>query len=332
MKPRVLSGMRPTSALHMGHYFGALKNWIALQSQYECFYGAMDWHAMMGKYKTSNEIDAITRDNIAEWIAWGIDPNVSTIYVQSLVPETLDLFAAFAMLTPMGWLERVNTWKDAVEEMKQNDTYNVGRFFYPVLQTADIAIVRGGLVPVGQDNISHLEVSREIVRRFNHLYQGDLPEPKPLLTETPLLPGTDGRKMSSSYGNFIPLTEEAPAMEKRIKAMPTDPARVKRTDPGNPDKCPVGDYHKLFSSAEDNEWVRQGCTTAGIGCIDCKMRLFKNINSLCEKPREKKKELLNDRPHLDSIIADGVSRVRQEAQKTLKGVRGAMKFFGGKST
>lgn len=329
MKPRVMSGMRSTGPLHFGHYFGVLKNWIELQDQYECFFGAMDWHAQTSKYRVPEEANTYVRDNIAEWVAWGLDPNKCHIYVQSLVPETLELMTAFAMLTPMGWLERVTTWKDAIEEMKQTDTHNLGRFLYPVLQTADVAIVRGSLVPIGKDQVAHLEISREIVRRFNHLYSADLPEPKPLLTEMSALPGTDGRKMSNSYNNFIPLTEDAKSLEKRIKAMPTDPARVRRTDPGNPYICPVYKFHTIFSSEEDQKWVIEGCTTAGIGCGDCKARLFSNINAFCEKPREKKKELLNDRKQLDSIISEGVSRVRQEAQKTLSVVRKAMKFFGG---
>ncbi len=329
IKLRVMSGMRSTGPLHMGHYFGVLKNWIVLQEQYTCFFGAMDWHAQMGKYKESFEVDPIVRDNIAEWIAWGLDPQKCCIYVQSLVPETLELFMAFAVLTPMGWLERVNTWKDSTEEMKQTDTHNLGRFAYPVLQTADIAIMGASLVPIGKDQVSHLEISREIVRRFNSLYKAKLPEPKPLLTENAMVPGTDGRKMSNSYGNFIPLSEEPKALEKRIRAMPTDPQRARRENPGNPEVCPVYGYHKLFSSDEDLKWVVQGCTTAGIGCGDCKARLFSNINRLCEKPRETKKELLHNTNRLDAIIHDGVQRVRKEAQTTLKTVRAAMKFFGG---
>lgn len=330
-KLHVMAGMRPTGPLHMGHYLGVLKNWIQLQNEYTCFFGAMDWHAQMGKYKTANEVDQMSRDYLAEWIAWGIDPSKCTLYVQSMVPETLELHMIFSLLTPMGWLERVNTWKDAIEEMQQTDTYNLGRFSYPVLQSADIALVRGSLVPVGKDQVSHLEISREIVRRFNHLYKSKLPEPKPLLNEHSMLPGTDGRKMSNSYGNFIPLSEESKALEKRIKMMPTDPARVRREDKGNPEICPVFAYHKIFSTKEEQEWVIKGCTTAGIGCGDCKAKLFNNLNSLCEKPRETKKELLNDSRRLDSIILDGVSRVRSEAQKTLRIVRSSMKFFGGVS-
>lgn len=326
---RVLSGMRPTGPLHVGHYFGALKNWVQLQDQYKCYFGSMDWHAQTALYKTAGDVDTHTRDNIAEWIAWGVDPEKSTIYVQSLVPETLDLFMAFSMLTPMGWLERVNTWKDAVEDMKQNDTHNLGRFAYPVLQTADIALVKGILVPVGKDQVAHLEISREIIRRFNSLYGETLPECKPLLTETPSVPGTDGRKMSNSYGNFIRLTQEAKDTEKQIKGMQTDPARVKRTDPGDPAKCPVFELHKLFSTEQDRKWVTEGCVTAGIGCGDCKARLASNINALSEKPREKKKELLNNPKQLDSIIAEGCHKVRIEAQQTLKDVRQAMKFHGG---
>jgi tryptophanyl-tRNA synthetase len=233
------------------------------------------------------------------------------------------------MITPMGWLERVNTWKDSVEEMKATDTHNLGRFAYPVLQTADIALVKGIFVPVGKDQVAHLEVSREIIRRFNHLYGEVLPECRPLLTDTPAVPGTDGRKMSKSYNNSLFLTQDARVGEKQIKGMPTDPARVKRTDPGDPAKCPVFEMHKLFSTEEDREWVTAGCKSAGIGCGDCKARLIGNINALCEKPREIKKELLNNPKRLDSIIAEGCQRAREEAQKTLKQVRSAMKFHGG---
>lgn len=325
-KPRMMSGARTTGALHIGNYFGAVKNWVDLQNDYQCFFGVMDWHGMTTAYKSSAEISNWNRDIYADLLAWGIDPKKSVLFIQSQVPEHLELFMIFANLTPMGWLERVPTWKDAEEEAKANDTHNLGRFAYPVLQAADIALYRGMKVPVGQDQISHLELSREIVRRFNHLYKAKLPEPQPLLTETPVVPGLDGRKMSKSYGNTLFLTEEAKVLEKKIKAMPTDPQRVRREDPGDPERCTVNSYHKLFSSAEDLKWVHQGCTTAGIGCGDCKARLISNYEKLASEPREKKKELLNQPKVLDEIMADGCSRARKVAQETLLQVREKMKL------
>lgn len=326
-KLRVMSGMRVTGRLHIGHYWGALQNWVKLQDEYECFFGAMDWHGMTTAYKSPKEIGPWTREMIAEFLAWGVDPEKATIFIQSRVPEHLELNMIFTNLTPMGWLERVNTWKDAIEEMKANDTYNLGRFGYPVLQAADIAIYRAQLVPVGADQISHLEISREIVRRLNHLYKLKLPEMKPLLTEIPLVPGLDGRKMSKSYGNTLFLTEDSEKdLKKKVNLMVTDPARVRREDPGEPTKCSVYGYHKLYSSAEDLQWVETGCRSAGIGCGDCKGRLAANLEAMSVGPREKKKELLNNPALLDSIIDAGCEKARKEAQKTLAIVRSAMKW------
>jgi tryptophanyl-tRNA synthetase len=325
-KIRVMSGMRTTGKLHIGHYFGALKNWLELQKNYECFFGLMDWHAMTTAYKNVGEIPGWTRDMLAEMLAWGIDPEKSTLFVQSQVPEHLELFLIFMNLTPMGWVERVPTWKDAEEEAKANDTHNVGRFAYPILQAADIAMYRANRVPVGQDQVSHLELSREIIRRFNHIYKGKLPEPQALLTEIPLVPGLDGRKMSKSYNNGIDLSEDEKSLQKKIKGMPTDPQRVRREDPGEPTRCNVYTFHKLFSSQEDLRWVENGCRTAGIGCGDCKGRLAENINNLLKEPREKKKELLNQGQRLDSMIAAGNEKARKEAQLTLKIVKETMKL------
>ncbi len=323
---RVMSGTRTSGKLHIGHYFGWLKNCLAMQDQHECFFGVMDWHGMTTAYKASNEIAGWNRDVYAEILAWGLNPEKSTVFIQSYVPEHLELFMIFANLTPMGWLERVPTWKDAEEEAKASDTHNLGRFSYPVLQAADIAIYRGQAVPVGQDQVSHLELTREIIRRFNHLYKAKLPEPKPLLTDTPLVPGLDGRKMSKSYGNGLDLSEDEKSMQKKVKAMPTDPQRVRREDPGDPKNCNVYTFHKLFSKDEDLRWVESGCRSAGIGCGDCKMRLAENINNLTKEPREKKKELLNQPDKLDSIIRDGCERARAEAQATLRIVRESMKL------
>lgn len=326
---RVMSGMRSTGINHLGHYFGALKNWQNLQKEYDCFFGIMDWHALTTAYKSSNEVDENVRDMAAEWLAWGIDAEKSVLFIQSQVPQHIELFLIFANLTPMGWLERVPTWKDAEEEAKRSDTHNLGRFAYPVLQAADIAVYQGHFVPVGKDQVSHLELGREIIRRFNKIYKAEIPEPKPLLTETPMVPGIDGRKMSNSYKNFMPLTAEPKKLQKVVNKMVTDPQRVRREDAGEPTKCSVYDFHKLVSSVDDLAWVEQGCRGAGIGCGDCKLRLGNNINALCEEPRAKKKELLNNPKQLDSILAEGCQRARDEATETLKYVREKMKFRGG---
>jgi len=318
---RIMSGMRSTAKLHIGNYFGALKNWLELQDEYPGVYGVMNWHAMTTAYKTPHEVQHFARDIFAEWIAWGLDPEKNIIFIQSEVPQHVELFMYFTMLTPMSWLERVPTWKDAEEEAKASDTHNLGRFAYPVLQAADIAIYRATHVPIGQDQVAHLELSREIIRRFNFLYGGDLPEPKPVFTETPVILGSDGRKMSKSYGNTFSLTQEEEEIKKTFRAMPTDPARVRRHDPGEPTKCPVYSYHKLFSRPEDLAWVEEGCRTAGIGCGDCKKRIAENVNAAMAKPRERKKELLQRPDTLDSIIADGCQRARKEANETLERVK-----------
>ena len=363
---RVMSGMRTTHRLHVGNYFGALRNWLKLQDQYQCFFGAMDYHAMTDGYKKPAEVHTYVRDIFAEWIAWGLNSEKNVLFVQSLVPEHIELTLIFANLTPMGWLERVTTWKDAQEELEQKDAKNLGRFTYPVLQTADISIYRGTHVPVGRDQVAHLELSREIVRKFNRLYCGIdietklmklpnaddatrkqikegeyrkahqegrffLPEPEALLTETPLVTGIDGRKMSKSYGNTLFLTPEPDELKATTRAMVTDPARVRRTDPGDPAKCQVYSFHKLFSSESDLKWAEEGCRSAGIGCGDCKGRLSENIEKLVQGPRERKKELLNNPQRLDSIIREGCGRARDVAGKTLRDVKSTMGFLGGLS-
>jgi len=324
---RVMSGVRATGKLHIGHYWGVLRTWPDLQEEYDCFFGVMDWHGMTTAYKTTEEIAPWVLEMYAEFIAWGVNPEKCTLFVQSMIPEHLELFMIFANLTPMGWLERVPSWKDAEEEAKANDTHNLGRFAYPVLQAADIAIYGGQKVPVGADQVSHLELSREIIRRFNRLYKGKLKEPAPLMTETPLVGGLDGRKMSKSYNNTLLLTEESEkALKKRVNSMVTDPQRALRENPGHPEVCSVFGYHKLYSTEADREWVVQGCTTAGIGCGDCKGRLATNIDNISAEPREKKKELLSNRSGLSSIIAESNARARTEAQKTLREVRRWMKW------
>ncbi|MDX9732075.1 MAG: tryptophan--tRNA ligase [Bdellovibrionales bacterium] len=316
----IMSGMRSTAHIHIGNYNGALKQWLELQKDYDGFYGVMNWHAMTSRYKEPHDVMFFVRDIFAEWIAWGLDPEKNVIFVQSEVPEHIELNMFFMMLTPMSWLERVPTWKDAIEDAKATDTHNLGRFMYPVLQAADIAVYRATHVPIGQDQIPHLELSRDIIKRFNFLYGGNLPEPKPIFSETPTLIGSDGRKMSKSYNNAFQLTQEDADVMKTLRAMPTDPARVRRTDVGDPDKCPVYSFHKLYSGAEDLKWAAEGCRTAGIGCGDCKRKLGENISSAMAEPREKKKELLAS-GKLDRIIADGCDRARKEARKQLNQVK-----------
>jgi tryptophanyl-tRNA synthetase len=323
-KNRVMSGMRTTERLHMGNYFGALKNWITLQETSECFFGAMNWHSMTDGFKTPDIFTKHTRDIIIDWLAMGIDPTKCTIFIQSEVPGLLELNMLLTVITPMGWLDRVTTWKDAEEELKQKDAHNLGRLSYPVLQTADILIFKGEKVPVGKDQVPHLELAREIVRRFNFLYKSKLPEPQALLTETPMLMGLDGRKMSKSYGNVLPLIDEPQNIEKICKSMVTDPARVRRTDPGNPEVCPVFSFHKLFTDQAEKAQIDVDCRSAAIGCMDCKLKLAKNINSFLKEPLEKRKELLNNPSQLDAIIDDGCQKASKVAEATMLEVRSAL--------
>ncbi len=325
---RVMSGIRVSGRLHIGHFWGTLRNWLELQEKYQCFFGAMDWHGFTTAYKVPGEMHAWTRETIAECLAIGLDPNRSTIFVQSMVPEHLELFLILANLTPKGWLERVPTWKDSEEENKANDTYNLGRFAYPVLQAADIAIYRGDGVPVGQDQVAHLELTREIIRRLNNLYKLKIPEPQALLTDTPLVAGLDGRKMSKSYNNTLFLIEESEkSLRKKVNSMVTDPARIRREDVGEPTKCSVYGYHKLYSTTEDLAWVESGCRSAGIGCGDCKGRLTENIEKKMAEPRIKKQELLKPGSDLDKILQQGAEKARSEAQITLQEVRKGMKWL-----
>lgn len=324
---RVLSGMRVSGQLHIGHYFGALINYLSLQSSgAQCFFGAMDWHGLTTHYKRADQIRQWSQEMMADWLAWGIDPEKATLFVQSQVPEHLELFWIFASLTPMGWLERVPTWKDAEQEALQSDTRNLGRFAYPVLQAADIAIYKAELVPVGQDQVAHLEMSREILRRFNFLYQCKMPEAQALLTRNATVLGFDGRKMSKSYDNGIFLSESSETLSRKVKAAPTDPQRVRRQDPGEPTRCQVYATHKLFSSASDLEWVEQGCRTAGIGCGDCKGRLIQNMELVLKEPRERRAAWLSRPEQLQEVVSAGSKKAQKIAQESLKEFKEAMKI------
>ncbi len=397
-KSRVLSGMRPTGRLHIGHYFGALQNWVRLQNDpaYECFYFIADWHALTSDYADTSAIAENTLQIMIDYLAAGLDPKKSVIFQQSVIPEHAELHLLLSMVTPLGWLERVPTYKEALENVEDRDLHTYGFLGYPVLQTADIVIYskeRAPLVvPVGEDQVSHVEISREIVRRLNFFYGGKmrgdlsdkeqghayalflrnlppghfeassggdsaillsharselglekylqmirsnpkyftspdvLTEPEAMLTKTPRIPGLDGRKMSKSYGNTITLSESDPDIRAKTKVMVTDPARKRRTDPGNPDVCPVYDWHKLFSAEEPGrlEWVRQGCTTAGIGCIECKEAMATNLIKWIAPIRERRVDYEKHSKRVLEILDDGSNKARKVAQGTMERVREAV--------
>jgi tryptophanyl-tRNA synthetase len=391
---RVLSGMRPTGALHLGHYHGVLKNWVRLQAEYPCLFFVADWHALTTDYETPDHVQRNGWEMVVDWLAAGVDPTQATLFVQSLVPEHAELHLLLSMMTPLGWLERVPTYKDQQEKLADRDLSTYGFLGYPLLQSADILIYRAKYVPVGEDQVPHVEFTREVARRFNHLYgreagfedkakaavkkmgskksrlfnelrarfveQGDaealqraqalleeqqnlsrgdrerlygwlegggkkiLVEPDVLLTEASRLPGLDGQKMSKSYGNAIELRDEPASVTRKIRTMPTDPARVKRSDPGNPERCPVWQLHLVYSDAERKEWVRQGCTTAGIGCLDCKQPVIDAVLAELAPMRERAQAYRDDPTLVKNIIADGCERARKLASETMRDVREAM--------
>jgi tryptophanyl-tRNA synthetase len=391
---RVLSGMRPTGRMHIGHYHGALKNWVRLQEEYECLFFAADWHALTTHYESPEGIADTVWEMVVDWLACGLDPDRATIFIQSLVPEHAELSLLLGMMTPVGWLERVPTYKDQQQKLADRDLSTYGFLGYPLMQGADILIYRANLVPVGEDQVSHLELVRELARRFNHIYgrepgfeekakaavkklggkkakhyeqlrtafqeKGDeealaaarelledtqnlslgdrerlfgylegsrrviLPEPQALLTETPKVPGLDGQKMSKSYGNAIFLREDPTDVTKKVRTMQTDPARVRRTDPGNPENCPVWGLHQIYSSKETRDWVWQGCTTAGIGCLDCKQPVIDAIVKEQQPFIERAQRYLDDPQLVRNIVADGCERARKLAEETMRDVREAM--------
>ena len=391
---RVVSGMRVSGKLHLGHFHGVIKNWIALQHQYECFFFAADWHGLTTHYEDPEVVKANVYEMVIDWLAAGVNPGMAHIFIQSQVPEHAELNLLLGMITPLGWLERVPTYKDQQEKLKEKDLATYGFLGYPVLMSADVLIYRAGLVPVGEDQLSHVELTRELARRFNHIYgrepgyeeqaeraitkmgkknaklfnqlrkkyvqQGDkqalemgralveaqaslnlqmqellagflegggkiiLPEPEALLTEMPKMPGLDGQKMSKSYGNFIGLREEPKQVEQKIRTMPTDPARIRRTDPGDPEKCPVWEFHKVYSNKDIQEWVQQGCRSAGIGCLDCKKPLIDAINAELAPIQEKVAELKAKPSVVKNVLAEGAEKARSVAQQTLQDVRAVM--------
>ena len=391
---RVVSGMRPTGAMHLGHYHGALKNWVRLQSEHPCLFFVADWHALTTHYDDPSIIESSTWDMVIDWLAAGIDPSQATIFIQSKVPEHAELHLLLSMSTPLGWLERVPTSKDQQEKLADRDLATYGFLGYPLLQAADVLIYRASMVPVGEDQVPHIEMMREIARRFNHLYgrekdfeekakeavkklgtkraklymelrndfqeQGKedaleqakamlddaqnlsmidrerlfgylegsrkliLVEPQALLTEASRLPGLDGQKMSKSYGNTIALRDDRDTVTKKIRTMPTDPARVRRTDPGSPDKCPVWQFHLVYSDDVTREWVTKGCKSAGIGCLDCKQPVIDGILKEQEPMRERAQQYLDDPSLVRAIVADGCDQARKFAQETMRDVREEM--------
>lgn len=321
----VLSGMRSTGKIHLGNYFGALKNWVDLQDRYRCYYMAADWHALTSDYADPSQVAENTLDMLADWIAAGLDPARSVLFVQSMVPEHAELHLLLSMIVPLGWLERVPTYKEQIQQIEAKDLTTYGFLGYPVLQTVDVIIYRAHFVPVGEDQSSHIEMAREVVRRFHHLYGAGgevFPEPKTLFTPTPKVPGIDGRKMSKSYGNAINLSDTPDVVLQKCKQMFTDPQRQKRSDPGRPEVCNLYDFHKLMSPPDVQERVAHECRAAAIGCVDDKKLLAQIINDFLEPMRKRRAEL--DRDTLYDILIDGSRRARQRTAETMELVRAAM--------
>ena len=391
---RVVSGMRPTGALHLGHYHGALKNWVRLQSEHPCYFFVADWHALTTHYEDSGSIESSVWEMVIDWLAAGVDPAQATLFIQSRVPEHAELHTLLSMITPLGWLERVPTYKDQQEKLADRDLATYGFLGYPLLQAADVLIYRASFVPVGEDQVPHIEFMREMARRFNHVYgkepgfeekalaaakkmgskkaklylqlrtryqeQGEaealesakavldgqqnlsvgdrerlfgylegggrmiLVEPDVLLTEASRLPGLDGQKMSKSYNNAIALREDPESVQKKIRTMPTDPARVKRTDSGTPEKCPVWQFHLVYSDANTQDWVRKGCTSAGIGCLECKQPVIESVLAEQGPMHERAQRYLDDPTLVRNIVADGCEKARKLATETMREVREVM--------
>ena len=331
LRKRVLSGMRPTGKLHLGNYMGALYNWVRLQHEYECYFFIADWHALTTDYADTSLVKGNAREVALDFLAAGLDPELSVLFVQSAVKQHAELHLLLSMITPLSWLERVPTYKDQQEQLKEKDLATYGFLGYPLLQSADILIYQPDFVPVGQDQVAHVELTREVARRFNQFYPGKapanelvLPEPKVLLTPSPKLPGTDGRKMSKSYGNTILRSDPEPVVRQKLKPMVTDPARVRRSDPGNPEVCPVFDLHKVFSSAETQEKAREGCTTAGIGCIECKSWVADAIVAELAPIQERRAKYEANPGLVTEILEAGSVRAAARAEQTMREVRAAV--------
>ncbi len=327
-RKRVLSGMRSSGKLHLGNYVGALANWVRMQDQYECFFFIADWHALTTDYADTSRVKENSVEVLLDWLAAGLDPERCTMFIQSHVPQHAELHLLFSMITPLGWLERVPTYKEQRENIKDKDLGTYGFLGYPVLQAADILIYKGDFVPVGEDQVPHVELTREIARRFNQFYSLNgnavFPEPQPLLTPAAKLPGTDGRKMSKSYGNTVMLTDPEPVVRQKLKTMVTDPARVRRTDPGNPDVCPVGDLHKIFSDPGTMAKVNEGCRSAGIGCIECKSWAADALVNILNPMQERRKKYEHNPRLAWDILEAGSAKAGKVADATMADVRQSM--------
>ena len=327
-KEIVLSGMQASGRVHLGNLVGALQNWVRLQDIYDCYYFVADWHALTTGYANPEVMRESVNDLAINFLAAGLDPDKCTIFIQSQILEHAELHLLLSMITPLGWLERVPTYKEKQQELRDRDLSTYGFLGYPVLMTADIIIYRAKYVPVGVDQVPHLEISREIARRFNGLYNREIfPEPEALLTAFPKVPGVDGRKMSKSYGNAIYLSDSRADVEQKIRTMTTDPARIKRTDIGNPELSPVFQLHKVFSSKEEQGAVAEGCRTAGIGCIDCKKILIKNVFAILEPIWSKREELKSNPDRVRQIIEMGTQKAQKKARETMVLVRDAMGLY-----
>jgi tryptophanyl-tRNA synthetase len=320
---RVLSGMRPTGRIHLGNLLGALDNWVELQAEYDCFYFVADWHALTTEVPGKGELAANSLEMVADWLGAGLDPARSTLFVQSLVPEHAELHLLFSMLTPVAWLERVPTYKEMVEQLGL-DSPSYGLLGYPLLQSADILMYKPRYVPVGVDQVPHVELTREVARRFNHVFGPVFPEPEAKLTVIPKVPGTDGRKMSKSYDNAIYLADPAEVTIPKVRTMVTDPARKRRTDPGNPDVCPVFDLHRIFTPEAERAGAAQGCRTAGIGCLDCKGILLTHLMPRLDVIRERRTALAADPSGLREVLREGSERARRTARETLAQAKAAV--------
>lgn len=318
----VLSGMRPTGKLHFGHLHGVLKNWLRLQTEYKCFFFAADWHALTSEYENTSNIKNDTIQMFIDWLSVGIDPDKATIFIQSAIKEHAELHLIFSMITPLSWLERNPTYKEQLQEIKNKDLSTYGFLGYPVLQSADILIYKASYVPVGIDQVPHVELTREIARRFNFIFKTKVfPEPEPLLTDTPKLLGVDGRKMSKSYNNAIYLSDKPEVVEKKILTMMTDPHRVKKTDPGDPELCPLFLFHKIYTDDSEREEIIKSCKEALFGCIECKKRLLEKMKDEINAYWEKRKYYEENIEKLYKVIDEGNQKAREYAQKTMLEVR-----------
>jgi tryptophanyl-tRNA synthetase len=327
--------MRPTGKLHLGNYMGALYNWVRLQDEYNCYFFVADWHALTTDYADTANVRQNTLEVALDWLGAGLDPERCVLFVQSLVPQHAELHLLLSMIIPLGWLERVPTYKEQQQQMSEKDLTTYGFLGYPLLMATDILIYQADFVPVGQDQVAHVEVTREVARRFNHFYPGVadeiLPEPQVLLTPSPKLPGTDGRKMSKSYGNSILLTDPEPLVRQKLKTMVTDPARVRRTDPGDPDVCPVGDLHKVFSSPATLARVYDGCRSAGIGCIECKGWAADAVVAELQPIQERRRKFEEQPDLVHDILHTGSALARARAEETMVQVREAMRLIAPES-